>query len=176
MSLPAFFKTTMTLHKPHQLFATTALCLAAVGQSSCVQPSCLEPDDTEKPLPVIAGVKLPLATQKALDKTLSGGLLPSGDADEDISAYLQRSSAETRYIMSILTDNKCNALGDGHCVLRLYILPDLCRDLDALLKQEIPSAETLDHAVWMASKLELHNLISFLVNLGAPSNKYKLGE
>jgi hypothetical protein len=176
MSFPAFFKTTMTLHKPHQLFATTALCLAAVGLSSCVQTSCLEPDDSEKPLPVIAGVKLPLAAQKALDKTLSGGLLPSGDADEDISAYLQRSSAETRYIMSILTDNKCNALGDGHCVLRLYILPNLCRDLDALLKQEIPSAETLDHAVWMASKLELHNLISFLVDLGAPANKYKLGE
>lgn len=166
----------MTMHTYHPHLTTTALCLAAVGLISCAQPFCLETDDSETPAPAVAGVKLPLSAQKALDKTLSGGLLPSGEYDEDISAYLQHSSAETRYIMSILTDNTCNALGDGHCVLRLYILPDLCRDLDALLKQETPSAETLDHAVWMASKLELQNLISFLVNLGAPANKYKLGE
>jgi uncharacterized protein (UPF0216 family) len=77
--------------------------------------------------------------------------------------------------MRVLANNKCD-LGDGHSILRIAILPNLCRDLDELLKQETPSAEILDHAVWMASKLELHNLITFLVNLGAPANKYKLGE
>lgn len=90
--------------------------------------------------------------------------------------YLQRFSAETRYILSFLSNNKCDYLGDGHSILRIGILPDLCEDLDVLLKQEPPAAETLDHAVWMASKLKLHNLISFLVHLGAPANKYEIGE
>lgn len=154
----------------------TALCLAAMGLSSCIQTSGLSTDDTEPPVLTVPAVKLQPSAQQALDKTLSGGLVPNGEYDEDISAYLQRFSAETRYILSILSNNKCDYLGDGHSILRIGILPDLCEDLDVLLKQEPPAAETLDHAVWMASKLKLHNLISFLVHLGAPANKYEIGE
>jgi hypothetical protein len=131
--------------------------------------------EAESPSSALSAVKLLPLAQKALEKTLSGELVPNESYEEDISGYLQNSSAETRYIMRVLTNNKCD-LGDGHSILRTGILPGLCRDLNALLKQETPSSELLDHAVWMASKLELHNLITFLVNLGAPSNKYKLGE
>lgn len=158
-----------------RILTTTALCLAAMGVSSCIQTSDLDAADSEPPLPAVSAVKLPPLAQKALDKTLSGGLVPNESYEEDISRYLQNSSAETRYIMRVLANNKCD-LGDGHSILRTGILPNLCRDLDELLKQETPSAEILGHAVWMASKLELHNLITFLVNLGAPANKYKLGE
>lgn len=158
-----------------RILTSTALCLAAMGLSSCIQTSDLDAADSEPPLPAVSAVKLPPLAQKALDKTLSGGLVPNESYEEDISRYLQNSSAETRYIMRVLANNKCD-LGDGHSILRTGILPNLCRDLDELLKQETPSAEILDHAVWMASKLELHNLITFLVNLGAPDNKYKLGE
>lgn len=155
-----------------RILATSAVCLAAAGLSCCFQPSCLE---AESPGSALSAVKLLPLAQKALEKTLSGELVPNESYEEDISGYLQNSSAETRYIMRVLTNNKCD-LGDGHSILRTGILPSLCRDLNALLKQETPSSEILDHAVWMASKLELHNLITFLVNLGAPSNKYKLGE
>ena len=165
----------MTMPTIHKILATTALCLAAVGLSSCIQASGLDAADTEPPLPSVSAVKLPPPAQKALAKTLSGELVPNGSYEEDISGDLQNSSEETRYIMRVLANNKCD-LGDGHSILRTGILPNLCRDLDELLKQETPSAEILDHAVWMASKLELHNLITFLVNLGAPANKYKLGE
>ena len=165
----------MTMPTIHKILATTALCLAAVGLSSCIQTSDLDAADSEPPLPAVFAVKLPPPAQKALAKTLSGELVPNGAYEEDISGYLQNSSEETRYIMRVLANNKCD-LGDGHSILRTGILPNLCRDLDELLKLETPSAEILDHAVWMASKLELHNLITFLVNLGAPSNKYKLGE
>ena len=164
------------MNKPFSRIAsTTVLCLAAVGLSSCIQTSDLDAADSEPPLPAVFAVKLPPLAQKALAKTLSGELVPNESYEEDISGYLQNSSEETRYIMRVLANNKCD-LGDGHSILRTGILPNLCRDLDELLKQETPSAEILDHAVWMASKLELHNLITFLVNLGAPSNKYKLGE
>ena len=165
----------MTMPAIHKILTTTALCLAAVGVSSCIQTSDLDAADTAPPLSAVSAVKLPPLAQKALDKTLSGELVPNGAYAEDISGYLQNSSEETRYIMRVLANNKCD-LGDGHSILRIAILPNLCRDLDELLKQETPSAEILDHAVWMASKLELHNLITFLVNLGAPANKYKLGE
>ena len=158
-----------------RILANTALCLAAVGLSSCIQTSDLDAADTAPPISAVSAVKLPPPAQKALAKTLSGELVTNGAYEEDVSGYLQNSSEETRYIMRVLANNKCD-LGDGHSILRIAILPNLCRDLDELLKQETPSAEILDHAVWMASKLELHNLITFLVNLGAPANKYKLGE
>ena len=164
------------MNKPFpRILATSALCLAAVGVNSCIQTSDPDAADSEPPLPAIFAVNLPPLAQKALAKTLSGELVPNESYEEDISGYLQNSSEETRYIMRVLANNKCN-LGDGHSILRTGILPNLCRDLDELLKQENPSAKTLDHAVWMASKLKLKNLISFLVNMGAPANKYKLGE
>ena len=164
------------MNKPFlRIASTTALCLAAVGLNSCIQTSDLDAADSEPPLPSVSAVKLPPLAQKALAKTLSGELVPNESYEEDISGYLQNSSEETRYIMKVLANNKCD-LGDGHSILRTGILPNLCRDLDELLKQENPSANTLDHAVWMASKLKLKNLISFLVNMGAPANKYKLGE
>ena len=141
----------------HRILATSALCLAARALSCCFQPSCL---DAESPGCALSAVKLLPLAQKALEKTLSGELVPNESYEEDISGYLQNSSAETRYIMRVLTNNKCD-LGDGHSILRTGILPGLCRDLNALLKQETPSSEILDHAVWMASKLELHNLITF---------------
>lgn len=120
-------------------------------------------------------VKLKPKAQKALDMVLSKGLFIDEDAHEDIEEFLQNSSMETRYVMRTLTGNRCK-LGDGISILRLVILPNLCQDLDVLLRQDSPSEETLDHAVWMASKLELRNLISFLVYMGAPANKYKLGD
>ncbi len=166
----------MTMPTIHRILATTALCLAALGVNSCQQMPDLDAADTELPVPPVSAVKLHPSAQKALDKTLSEGLVRDWEFEEDISGYLQHSSTETRYIISVLLNNKCEYLGDGHSILRLYILPDLCRDLDELLNQENPSAKTLDHAVWMASKLKLKNLISFLVNMGAPANKYKLGE
>ena len=165
----------MTMPTIPRILTTTALCLAAMGVNSCIQTSDLVAADTAPPLSAVSAVKLPPLAQKALAKTLSGELVLNESYEEDISGYLQNSSEETRYIMRVLANNKCD-LGDGHSILRLYILPDLCRDLDELLKQENPSAKTLDHAVWMASKLKLKNLISFLVNMGAPANKYKLGE
>ena len=152
-----------------------ALCLAALGLSSCIQTSGLDAADTAPPLPAVSAVKLPPPAQKALDKTLSGGLIPNEPYEEDISRYLQNSSAETRYVMRVLTNNKCD-LGDCHSILGIIILPNLCDDLDQIFKQDTPSAQTLEHAVWMASKLELHNLITFLVNMGAPAGKYKPGE
>lgn len=119
-------------------------------------------------------IKLTPTAQQALDKVLAEGLQANEEANEDISWFLQNSSDETRYIMRTLTNNECY-LGDGHSILRLGILPSLCQDLDELLQQEPPSPQTLDHAVWMATKLELKNMISFLVHMGAPADKYKFG-
>lgn len=119
-------------------------------------------------------IKLTPTAQQALDKVLSEGMQTNEEDLEDISPFLQSASDETKYIMCILTNNRCY-LGDRHSILRRNILPSLCRDLDELLQQEPPSPQTLDHAVWMATKLELTNLISFLVHMGAPADKYQLG-
>lgn len=120
-------------------------------------------------------VKLKPKAQKSLDIVLSKGLLPNEQPNEDIEEFLQNSSMETRYVMRTLTGNRCY-LGDEHSILRLGILPNLCQDLDVLLQQDLPSKDTLDHAVWMASKLKLKNMISFLVYMGATADKYKIGD
>lgn len=109
-------------------------------------------------------IKLPPTAEQALHKVLSEGLQTTEEDLEDISPFLQNSSDETQYIMSILTNNRCY-LGDRHSILRLGILPSLCKDLDKLLQQEPPSPQTLDHAIWMATELELNNLISFLTEM-----------
>jgi hypothetical protein len=111
-----------------------------------------------------AAIKIPPTAQQALHKVLSEGLQANEEDNEDISPFLQNSSDETQYIMSILTNNRCY-LGDRHSALRLGILPSLCKDLDKLLQQEPPLQHTLDHAIWMATELELNNLISFLTEM-----------
>lgn len=109
-------------------------------------------------------IKLPPTAQQALDKVLSEGLQTNEEDLEDISPFLQNSSDVTQYIMSTLTNNKCY-LGDRHSILRLGILPSLCIGLDKLLQQEPPLQHTLNHAIWMATELELNNLISFLTEM-----------
>ena len=146
--------------------------------SGYTQPSYSLTDEmgTKKELRTCAtAVKLKPRAQKSLDIVLSKGLLPNEQPNEDIEEFLQNSSVETKYVMRTLTGNRCY-LGDGHSILRLGILPNLCQDLDALLQQDLPSKDTLDHAVWMASKLKLKNMISFLVHMGATADKYKIGD
>ena len=109
-------------------------------------------------------IKLPPTAQQALHKVLSEGLQATEEDLEDISPFLQSTSDETQYIMSILTNNRCY-LGDRHSILRLGILPSLCKYLDKLLQQEPPLQHTLDHSIWMATELELNNLISFLTEM-----------
>ena len=109
-------------------------------------------------------IKLTPTAQQALDKVLSEGLQTTEEDIEDISPFLQNTSDETQYIMSTLTNNKCY-LGDRHSILRLGILPSLCKDLDKLLQQEPPLQHTLNHALRMATELELNNLISFLTEM-----------
>ena len=111
-----------------------------------------------------ATIKLPPTAQQALDKVLSEGLQTTEEDLEDISPFLQSTSDETQYIMSILTNNRCY-LGDRHSILRLGILPSLCIGLEKLLQQDPPLQHTLDHAIWMATELELNNLISFLTEM-----------
>lgn len=161
----------------HKLFSI--LCVIAL-LNACVQCPSTPSDDSdrtnasgENTLPTTLYPK----AQQALDKVLAEGLAEHEvyGYRENIEPYLKSATNETRYIMRILTNNQCD-LGDGHSILRIAILPNLCSDLDGLLKQETPSAQTLDHAVWMASKLELKNIISFLIHMGAPANKYKLGD
>lgn len=123
----------------------------------------------------VTTARLSPKAQRALDTTISKGLHTDEDAEEDIGGYLRNYSPETQYVMRKLTNNKCSYLGDGHSILRTGILPSLCEDLDALLQQEEPSAATLEHAVWMASKLEVRDVITFLVLMGAPADKYELG-
>lgn len=115
-------------------------------------------------------VKLKPDVQKALDMVLSKGLLIDEYATEDIEDYLQKYSLETRYVIYRLTGNMCY-LGDGNSILRRNVMPNLCQDLDKLLQQDSPSEDTLEHAIWMASKLGLKNVISFLVYMGAPADK-----
>ena len=158
------------------------LCLITL-LNACVQCPSAPSDDSdrihssgENTLPPTLHPK----AQRALDKVLAEGLAEYevyGDRGhfENIEPFLKGATNETRYIMRILTNNQCD-LGDGHSILRIIILPNLCSDLDELLKQETPSAQALDHAVWMASKLHLKNVISFLIHMGAPPNKYKLGD
>ena len=158
------------------------LCLIAL-LNACVQYPSAPSDDSdrtnasgENTLPPTLHPK----AQRALDKVLAEGLAEYdvyGDRGpfENIEPFLKSATNETQYIMRILTNNQCD-LGDGHSILRIIILPTLCSDLDELLKQETPSAQTLDHAVWMASKLHLKNVISFLIHMGAPPNKYKVGD
>ena len=155
------------------------LCLIAL-LNACVQCPSAPSDDSDRTNASGENILPPTLhprAQRALDKVLAEGLVEYEEYRyrENIEPYLKSATNETRYIMRILTNNQCE-LGDGHDILRIIILPNLCSDLDELLKQETPSAQTLDHAVWMASKLELKNVISFLVHMGAPANKYKLGE
>ncbi len=149
-----------------------------VVQCGCVQePSRRVPEADGSEAEIcknVTTVRLSPKAQRALDATISKGLLEDEDAEEDIGGYLRNYSPETQYVMRKLTNNKCY-LGDGHNILRTGILPDLCGDLDALLQQDEPSAATLEHAVWMATKLELRNVITFLVLMGAPADKYELG-
>lgn len=154
-----------------QTLKTTLMCLILSGTLT-VESGCTH--NTPAPMPETSTVKLKPTAQQALHKVLSEGLQANEEANEDISWFLQNSSDETRYIMRTLTNNECY-LGDGHSILRRNILPSLCQDLDELLQQEPPSPQTLDRAVWMATKLELTNLISFLVHMGAPADKYQLG-
>lgn len=151
---------------------TTALICLMISGTLTVESGCTH--NTPEPTPETITVRLKPTAQQALHKVLSEGLQANEEANEYISWFLQNTSDETRYIMRTLTNNECY-LGDGHSILRLNILPSLCRDLDELLQQEPPSPQTLDHAVWMATKLELKNLISFLVHMGAPADKYKFG-
>ncbi len=118
-----------------------------------------------------AAIKLPPTAQQALDKVLAGGLQANEEDVEDISPFLQSTSDKTQYIMSILTNNRCY-LGDRHSILRLGILPSLCIALDKLLQQEPPLQHTLDHAIWMATELELNNLISFLTEMRGSGEEF----
>lgn len=172
----------LALKTGHHYKLFSILCLIAL-LNACVQCPSTPSDDSdrinasgENTLPPMLYPK----AQQALDKVLAEGLAEYdvyGDRGpfENIEPFLKNATNETRYIMRILTNNQCD-LGDGHNILRIIILPNLCSDLDELLKQETPSAQTLNHAVWMASKLELKNVISFLIHMGAPANKYKLGD
>lgn len=155
------------------------LCLIAL-LNACVQCPSAPSDDSDRTNASGENILPPTLhprAQRALDKVLAEGLVEYEEYRyrENIEPYLKSATNETRYIMRILTNNQCE-LGDGHDILRIIILPNLCSDLDELLKQETPSAQTLDHAVWMASKLKLKNIISFLIHMGAPANKYKLGD
>lgn len=150
----------------------TALICLMISGSLTIESGCTHNTPATTPETLTAG--LTPTAQQALDKVLSEGLQANEEADEDISPFLLQCSDETKYIMRVLTNNECY-LGDGHSILRLGILPSLCQDLDELLRQEPPSPQTLDHAVRMATKLELTNLISFLVHMGAPADKYQLG-
>lgn len=143
-------------------------------QQSC---PCGEEIPSMDPSQYASHAKLKPKAQEALNKVLAKGLVNKYPyyPPEDISVYVEEYSMETKYVIYVLTGNKC-CIGDYNNILRLYIVPNLCRDLDELFQQDTPSAETLDHAVWMASKLELHNVISFLVNMGAPANKYIVGD
>ena len=145
--------------------------------SSCSVWSLDNADNHKKSRVARESISVPMLQPKAqvaLDKVLSEGLVQEEFADEDISPYLQDATCETKYVLRILTNNKCY-LGDSNSILRTAILPSLCKDLDEILKQQSPTDSTLDHAIWMASKLELNNLISFLIQMGAPANKYTLG-
>lgn len=151
---------------------------ALIVLSGYAQPSYSRTDEigTKKvPRKCATAVKLKPKAQKSLDIVLSNGLIPNEQPNEDIEEFLQNFSMETRYVMRTLTGNRCY-LGDGHSILRLGILPNLCQDLDVLLQQDVPSKDTLDHAVWMASKLKLKNMISFLIYMGAAADKYKIGD
>ena len=93
----------MTMFSIPKILTTTALCLAVlVGLSSCIQSSKLGFDDADTPVssvPSVTECKLKPFAQQALDKTLSGSLVPIEAYDEDITEYLQQYSVETRYIM-----------------------------------------------------------------------------
>lgn len=165
---------TMIKYSRKNFIILGAIIALSIGIQSC--HSCMDETEIKKESSqYAAAIKLKPKAREALGMVLSKGLLTDEYANEDIKAFLQNSSMETRYVMRTLTGNRCY-LGDGHSILRLIILPNLCQDLDVILRQDSPSEETLDHAVWMASKLELRNLISFLVYMGAPANKYKLGD
>ena len=143
-----------------------------VTLSGCMQSSCPCVPSMDPSL-YASHAKLKPKAQEALNKVLAKGLVNKYSyPPDDISVYVEEYSMETKYVIYVLTGNKC-CVGDSNNILGLYIVPNLCRDLDDLFQQDTPSAETLDHAVWMASMLKLHNVISFLVNMGAPANKYK---
>ena len=146
--------------------------------SGCTQtsPPLVEAEEPQMDLSQYAAqAKLKPKAQEALDKVLAKGLVEDRFAfcAEDISPFLEDASMETKYVLYALTENKVN-LDDCVSILRLYVMPGLCYDLDELLHQDPPREETLDHAVWMATKLELLNLMTFLVYMGAPADKYEL--
>ena len=154
------------------LIAGVLTALSGCAQTSC--PCCVEAPSIDPKL-YASLAKLKPKAQEALNKVLAKGLVHEYDYEpDDVSPYVEKSSMETKYIMYVLTDNKC-CLGDSVNILRLIVMPNLCSDLDEVLKDDNPSAEALDHAVWMASKLMLKNVVSFLVYMGAPANKYELG-
>lgn len=150
--------------------------------SGCAQTSCPCCGPHEDPRQYASKAKLRPNAQKAYDKVLSEGLVGSSYLTDSwkggsgyIQAFFEDSTIETKYVMYMLTGFDIE-LGDGNNILAMNVLPALCSDLDAILRTDTPSPEDLDHAIWMASILELRNVVSFLEYMGAPAGKYKIGE